>query len=100
MSKFNAMLLLSVMAFSSVLQADMKEAKALFDEAKCMECHNNEDFKNRKDKVSNFHKLTKSVNDCSSSTDTGWFEEENDDVARYLNNKFYHFKAPKPKEED
>ena len=100
MSKFNTVLLLSVMAFSGVLQADMKEAQALFDDAKCMECHNTEDFKNRKDKVSNFHKLTKSVNACSSSTDTGWFEEENDDVARYLNNKFYHFKAPPRNAED
>jgi hypothetical protein len=100
MSKFNLTLFLSTILLSSLLQADMKEAEGLFNEAKCMECHNNEDFKNRPDKVSDYHKLQNSVNACSSSTDTGWFEEENEDVAAFLNHKFYHYKQPPAKEED
>ena len=100
MSKFNQILLFSAIVLSSLLQADMKEAEALFDEAKCMECHNNEDFKNRADKVNSFKKLEKSVNACSSNTDTGWFEEENEDVAAFLNHKFYHYKQPLVAKED
>ncbi len=99
MLKLNRALLLSAVIVSSLLQADMKEAEALFDEAKCMECHNNSDFKKKKDKVDSYKKLSKSVNACSSNTDTGWFEEENEDVASFLNHKFYHFKQPATKKE-
>lgn len=100
MSKINFALLVGAVCFTSLLQADMEESKELFNEAKCMECHNNEDFQSRKEKVDTFAQLHKSVQACSSSNSTGWFEEDEDGVTRFLNKKFYHFKAPAPTQED
>ena len=79
---------------SSAVYADMSEAKELFHEAKCMECHNSGDFKVKQDKVNSFQKLHKTVNKCSYNTNTGWFDDETQDVVRYLNKEYYKFKEP------
>ena len=94
MSSKIALTLISTMLFLSTLNADTSHAKELFNEAKCMESHNNEDFKAREDKVNSFKKLQRSVNQCSFNNETGWFEDEELDVTKYLNKKFYHFKEP------
>jgi len=79
--------------FASVLHADNSEAKTLFDEAKCMKCHNNSSFTPKEEKVNSFKRLHKQVQRCESGNHIGWFEEEIFDVTNYLNNDFYHFKA-------
>ncbi|MFT7004422.1 MAG: hypothetical protein ACJAWW_001780 [Sulfurimonas sp.] len=83
--------LISTIMLSSCVYADMTEAKELFDEAKCMECHNNIDFKVKKDKVNSFKKLHNAVKQCSFNTSTGWFDDETLDVVQYLNKEYYKF---------
>ncbi len=79
-------LLLATNAF-----AGAPEGHEMFDEAKCMECHNSEDFSNSK-KVKNFKTLEARVDACQRNTDAGWFDEDTNDVATYLNKEYYHLK--------
>ena len=92
--------LMSVLIAGSLLQADMEEAKELFDEAKCMECHNNQDFQHREKKVNSYKKLSNSVKACALNSDAEWFDEDADSVTNYLNYKHYHYKVPVKEEED
>jgi len=85
------MIIRSTLIISS-LSADVQEAQELFDEAKCMKCHERIGFNLKNEKVKSFKTLTKSVNQCVYSTHTGWFEEEISDVVHYLNDKHYHYK--------
>jgi len=84
-------MLLATLLFSTAAFAGAEEGQELFDEAKCMECHNAEDFDNSK-KVKNFHQLEGRVQGCQLNTDAGWFDEDTHDVATYLNEKHYHLK--------
>ena len=86
------LLLISILFSNVLLFAEHEEAKELFDEAACMDCHNNEDFANRKDKINNFPKLHKAVDACRFGNEAGWFDDESMDVSKYLNAKYYHFK--------
>ncbi len=95
---FKFILFTTSLLFTSSLSADAQEAKSLIAQAKCMECHNKEDFKHRPKKVNNFKKLHSSVKACVYNTKTGWFDDEVMDVTRYLNREHYHYKAP-PEEE-
>ena len=86
-------ILLTSIIFSSILSADDSEAKTLFDEAKCMKCHEYSSFSYKEEKVNSFKKLHTQVQRCESGNHAGWFEEEILDVTNYLNNDFYHFKV-------
>ncbi|HQS67208.1 MAG TPA: c-type cytochrome [Sulfuricurvum sp.] len=73
--------------------ADMTKGKKLFDNAKCMECHNVEDFKDKKIRKSKtFLQIQGRVSACQIENDAQWFDEDEHDVAVYLNKKYYHFK--------
>ena len=86
----------TVVLVSSILYAsDIEAGKELFDEAKCMECHNKEDFKYNKQKVKNMKKLHTSVEACAINNDAGWFDDETLDVVHYLNKEYYKFKDAK-----
>lgn len=72
--------------------ADMVRAKQLFDNAQCMACHNVEDFKDktiRKSKT--FEQMKGMVSACQIQHDAQWFDDDEHDVAKYLNQAFYHF---------
>ena len=72
--------------------AEPIKAKQLFDKAKCMECHNVEDFKNkmiRKSKT--FEQMKGMVSACQIQHDAQWFDDEEHEVAKYLNKEYYHF---------
>jgi len=88
----NKLLLTSLLLSNVLLMADMEEAQELFNDAACMDCHNNEDFAPKKDKVTNFKKLCKSVDACRFSNEVEWFDDESLEVSDYLNHKFYKFK--------
>jgi len=90
---FKFILLVTSLLFTTSLSADMQEAETLIAQAKCMECHNTEDFKHRPKKVNNFKKLHTSVKSCVYNTKTGWFDDEVMGVTRYLNEKHYHYEA-------
>ena len=92
MKKFaKASLLIVGLLFSSAAFADAEEGKELFEEAKCMECHNSSDFDSSK-KVKNFHQLEGRVQACQLNTDAGWFDEDTHSVATYLNETHYKLK--------
>jgi len=100
MYKIYFTLLIMLLTGSSLLASSQhKEAKELFTEAKCMGCHNVNDFNARQEAVNNFTKLHKSVQSCARNTNAGWFEEDNHNVSRYLNHKYYGFKQPPKLEE-
>jgi len=88
------LLLISLLLSNVALFADFEDGKELFNDAKCMECHNDEDFTPKK-KLSNFKKLHQSVDACRFDNDADWFDDESMDVTKYLNHKYYHFKAKK-----
>jgi len=98
-TRLNSTLLVGTLLIGSLLQADMEEAKEMFNEANCMECHTPSHFKHREKKVNSYKKLSSSVNACATNSSAGWFDEDTESVTRYLNEKHYHYKAP-PKEEE
>lgn len=85
-------LLLSTVLLTTTLLADTTNGKDLFDEANCLSCHKYSHFKYRKDKVNNYKKLHKTVSQCAYNNKVQWFDDELDDVVKYLNKDFYHFK--------
>lgn len=87
------MTMMLTMFFAACGYADMIKAKKLFDNAKCMECHNVGDFKDktiRKSKT--FAQMQGMVSACQIQHDAQWFDDEEHDVAKYLNQEYYHFK--------
>ena len=73
------------------LHADIEEGEELFNESKCMECHNIEDFEDKKMvKSKNFHEMEDMVIACQTNNDEGWFDDESHSVAEYLNKKHFH----------
>lgn len=84
--------IIMITLLSTVLAADKEEAKALFNETNCLKCHGVNTFKPREHKVNNFLKLHKVIGQCANGNSVGWFEEEIEDVASYLNDEYYHFK--------
>lgn len=79
--------------FSTYGYADMMKGKMLLDNAKCMECHNVGDFKDKKIRKSKtFAQMQGRVSACQIQNDAQWFDEDEHDVAVYLNKEYYHFK--------
>lgn len=99
-SRLSHTLLISSFLVATLLQADMEEAKEMFDGAKCMDCHTPSHFQHREKKVSNYTKLSDSVKACATSTGAEWFDEDSDIVTEYLNKEHYHYKTPPKKEDD
>lgn len=99
MQTLKTYLLVLLFLLTSNLYAEEGEGKELFTDAKCMECHNNSDFKVNTKKVNNYRRLQKSVNACAINTDAAWFDDETEEVVHYLNKKYYKFKAPAKEEE-
>ena len=88
----NTTILIASIVISTTLTANDSEGKKLFNEAKCMACHEYSSFSYKKDKINSFKRLHKQVKRCESGNNVGWFEEEVLDVTEYLNRDFYHFK--------
>ncbi len=86
-----AILATGLLFSSASFAADIENGQELFNEAKCMECHNSDDFKHSK-KVKDFHTLEARVDACQRNTDAGWFDEDTNDVATYLNETHYKLK--------
>jgi phage FluMu protein Com len=96
---FNKIILLLTCSFALVHASEHHEANELFHEAKCLRCHNTNDFHVREEKVNSFKKLNKQVQACASNTHAGWFEEEVHGVSRYLNHNYYKMPQPPAMEE-
>jgi len=98
-TKYFTLQIVSLLISTTLFSSEHKEARELFTEAKCMHCHHTNDFQARENGVSSFAKLHKSVQACAINNNAGWFEEDNHNVSRYLNHKYYGFKQPPKLEE-
>ena len=77
---------------STLFCSDIENGKELFNEAKCMDCHNVVDFKVKKNKITSIKKLHDIVTQCAFRDDIEWFDDDTEDVVNYLNNKYYKLK--------
>jgi hypothetical protein len=58
-----------------------------------MACHNSEDFKDKTiSKSKTFEQMKEKVSACQINNDAQWFDDDEHDVAMYLNKEYYHFK--------
>lgn len=79
--------------FAICAYAQKEDGQKLFNDAKCLACHNIEDFKDKKlHKVKSFKEMKGKVSACQIQNDVLWFDDEVHDVATYLNHEYYHFK--------
>ena len=82
--------------FTTLLTAnDEHNGKILYDEANCARCHSNAMFTQESRKVKDFKKLQWRVMRCDFTMESGWFDDEKDDVVDYLNTSFYKFTPAK-----
>ena len=95
-------ILLPVLFFPAALHAagDPVAGKKLVEEKKCEICHNNQTLGDakavylRKDhKVTSWAKLKSQVAACNSQLNLQMFPDDEEDVAAYLNDTYYHFPA-------
>ena len=82
--------ILITLLITSSAYAEMENGKELFNDSKCLECHNLKD-KNLH-KVKSFSEMKGKVSACQIANDAHWFDDEVHDVATYLNHEYYHFK--------
>lgn len=87
------MIIMSIVFVYTYGDEDRIDGKKLFDDAKCMACHTVSDFNDktiRKSKT--FAQMKNKVSTCQIKNDVHWFDDEEEAVAKYLNQEFYHFK--------
>lgn len=84
--------ILVLFLFSSFAYAEVSKGKVLFDAGSCLECHNHEDFGNKKSKIKMFKQLEARVQACQLAGGDGFFDDEVHDVSKYLNKEFYKLK--------
>lgn len=88
-----AMLLTGSVFFISsnlALAGNPENGKTLHTDANCMKCHAEKPYNPQK--TNSYEKLVKAVNFCNTNLNTGWFDDEVEDVAAFLNQEFYKFK--------
>lgn len=80
------------LSLSLTVNAEVKEGKVLFDKGSCLECHNYEDFGDKKSKIKMFKQLEARVQACQLVGDDELFDDEVHDISKYLNKDFYKLK--------
>jgi mono/diheme cytochrome c family protein len=91
-----ALLLLPIVT----LAADAKAGKALHDKH-CVACHvrlmggDGSEIYTRKERLmKSLTALNQRVSMCAAQTNAKWFPEDEENVATYLNERYYKFKTP------
>lgn len=82
----------SILLFASTVFAEPHPGKALHDKADCMKCHAAKPYDPQK--TTDYPKLVKAVEFCNNNLNTGFWEEEVEQLADYLNQEYYHFEKP------
>lgn len=96
-------LLLSFIVSLHVYADDFEDGRTLYLEAKCQECHlqdskfdpNSIKKEGTNFKATDLKQIKKWVINCDNYFDIGWFPEEQENVANYLNKNFYKHKNKK-----
>jgi mono/diheme cytochrome c family protein len=73
--------------------ADPAHGRALY-EAQCKGCHNESVHNDNSRKARNFEEARARVADFSAQLKTGWQSAQIDDVAVFLNERYYSFPCP------
>jgi mono/diheme cytochrome c family protein len=87
---------LAVAAFAlagTASAADPARGRALY-EAQCKGCHNESVHNDNSRKARNFEGARARVADFAGRLKTGWTAAQTDDVAVYLNERYYSFPCP------
>lgn len=97
MKYFGKTILTITMLFSTLnafgLSELAKEGKVLYVEANCMKCHGiSPKYDPKKLKATDFEKVNSWVRLCDAQLEIGWFPEEQENVALYLNESYYKHK--------
>jgi len=88
--KKEALLLCLCLVFPLFAESD--EAQEMIASAKCMECHNEEDFENPNSKIKNEKDLYNIIDACQRNNDAMWFEEDTTFISEHFNKHYYKFK--------
>lgn len=87
--------LASLFTVTSVAWAESPHpGKVMHDDANCMKCHADMGYAKpslKKMGVDSWQDLKDAVSYCESNLNVGWFPEEQEQVADYLNQTYYHF---------
>ena len=79
-------LFLGVLMSSSAFAVD-HPGKALHEQADCMKCHAAQPYNPQK--TDTYPKLAKMVSFCNSNLNTGFFDDEVEQLTEYLNKEYY-----------
>lgn len=102
MKNFPALLILAALSINSYAEEVFKEAdinagKALL-EKHCIQCHassyggnGSEIYTRDYRKIKSQRGLLAQVRNCNTMLNLKWFEDEERDVAAYLNQQYYHY---------
>ena len=83
---------MGLLFFTLTVQADIHEGLEMIQDAKCMECHNEEDFGTADSKAKTASQITSKVDACQRANDAEWFDDDTQTVSDYLNQTYYKFK--------
>ena len=90
---------LTIGLWTSAGAADLESGKELFlftqtAAGNCLDCHDEGYFSDSQQRLAeSFLQVKGWVQGCNLHFDVGWFPEEEDDVAAYLNHRFYRYPA-------
>lgn len=83
----------AVLISASAQADDLDQGQLLYDFA-CDACHDRSVHRRASRKAKTFGELREFVRRWSGEMGTQWSDQEIDEVARYLNDKYYHFPCP------
>ena len=85
------LILLMSRAYAAALPGDSADGKRLHD-ANCMGCHNSDIYARKNRIVQSLDALEKQLVSCSHMAKAEFSTNEMQDVLKYLNDQFYHFR--------
>ena len=80
------------MMASPALAEDEEDSKELYN-SHCTKCHNSEVMTRDDRRVKNYQQLHAQVRRCELNLGLQWFEDDIDNMSKYLNTHFYRFKT-------
>jgi len=89
-----------ILIFTFSYADDLKEGHKLYKEANCAKCHldgskfdpNSVNKEGLAIKAKNFKSVKQWIVNCDAYFEVGWFDDEQEKVAKYINSIFYKYK--------